>query len=80
MTICRDRWQLHLKTRGQYYHDQAAKMETLHSQNPNVGADVAALALHALAVVMERAREKRLTRNQHILFRLGQLVVALLDS
>ncbi len=23
MTISRDRWQLHLKTRGQHYHDQA---------------------------------------------------------
>lgn len=74
MTICRDRWQLHLKTRGQYYHDEAAKMEVLHTQNQNVGADITALALHALSVIMERAREKRLTRNQHILFRLGQLI------
>lgn len=74
MTICRDRWQLHLKTRGQYYHDQAAQMEALHAQSPAVGADITALALHALSVVMERAREKRLTRNQHILFRLGHLV------
>jgi len=74
MTICRDRWQLHLKTRGQYYHDEAAKMEQLHSQQGDVGADYTALALHALSVVMERAREKRLTRNQHILFRLGELV------
>jgi len=73
MTICRDRWQLHLKTRGQHYHDEAAKMEELHYSNNNVGAATAALALHALAVVMERAREKRLTRNQHILFRLGEL-------
>ncbi|KAA3610319.1 MAG: acyl-CoA dehydrogenase [Calditrichaeota bacterium] len=73
MTICRDRWQLHLKTRGQHYHDEAAKMEQLHNTNNNVGAATAALALHALAVVMERAREKRLTRNQHILFRLGEL-------
>ena len=23
MTISRDRWQLHLKTRGQHYHEQA---------------------------------------------------------
>lgn len=74
MTICRDRWQFHLKTRGQHYHDEAQKMEQLHSSNPNVGAASAALSLHALANVMERAREKRLTRNQHILFRLGQLI------
>lgn len=74
MTICRDRWQFHLKSRGQHYHDEAQKMEQLHSSNPAAGANFAALALHALANVMERAREKRLTRHQHILFRLGQLI------
>src|SRR5208282_1125600 len=74
MTISRDRWQLHLKTRGQYYHDQAKKFEELHGRHPNVGADNAALALHALAEVMEKARVARLTRYQHILLRLGELI------
>jgi alkylation response protein AidB-like acyl-CoA dehydrogenase len=74
MTISRDRWQLHLKTRGQHYHDQAKKFEALHARYPNVGADNAALALHALAEVMEKARIARLTRYQHILLRLGELI------
>jgi len=74
MTISRDRWQLHLKTRGQYYHEQARKFEELHSRHPNLGADNAALALHALAEVMEKARVARLTRYQHILLRLGELI------
>jgi acyl-CoA dehydrogenase len=74
MTISRDRWQLHLKTRGQYYHDQARKFEALHARHPNVGAGVAALALHALAEVMEKARLGRLTRFQHILLRLGEWI------
>jgi alkylation response protein AidB-like acyl-CoA dehydrogenase len=74
MTISRDRWQLHLKTRGQYYHDQAQQMEVLHAEHPEVGADVAALALHALAEVMEKARIARLTRHQHILLRLGEWI------
>jgi len=74
MTISRDRWQLHLKTRGQHYHEQAKKFEALHASNPNVGADSAALALHALAEVMERSRVARLTRYQHILLRLGELI------
>jgi alkylation response protein AidB-like acyl-CoA dehydrogenase len=74
MTISRDRWQLHLKTRGQYYHDDARKFEALHAQHPEVGADTAALALHALAAVMEKARVGRLTRYQHILLRLGELI------
>ena len=42
--------------------------------HPHVGAGTAALALHALAEVMERARVARLTRHQHILLRLGELI------
>ncbi len=74
MTISRDRWQLHLKTRGQHYHDRAREMEAVHAQHPNVGADAAALALHALADLMEKARTGRLTRHQHILLRIGEWI------
>jgi alkylation response protein AidB-like acyl-CoA dehydrogenase len=74
MTISRDRWQLHLKTRGQHYHEEARRFESLHAQHPDVGAGVAALALHALAEVAERARAGRLTRHQHILLRLGEWI------
>jgi alkylation response protein AidB-like acyl-CoA dehydrogenase len=74
MTISRDRWQLHLKTRGQHYHDLARQSEALHARHPEVGAGFAALALHALAEVMEKCRASRLTRHQHILLRLGELI------
>ncbi len=74
MTISRDRWQLHLKTRGQHYHERARQVEALHAAHPSVGADVAALALHALAEVMEKARANRLTRYQHILLRIGEWI------
>jgi len=74
MTISRDRWQLHLKTRGQHYHEQARQCEALHARHPEVGAGTAALAFHALAEVMERSRAARLTRHQHILLRLGELI------
>ena len=74
MTIARDCWQLHLKTRGQHYHEQAKQLEALHVTHPKVGADIAALALHAVAETMERARVARLTRYQHILLRLGELI------
>ena len=73
MTIARDRWQQHLKTKGDYYHAAARELEVLHGRQPAVGAGVAALAHHALAEVFEWAREGRLTRNQHVLFRLGEL-------
>src|ERR1039457_2783046 len=74
MTISRDRWQLHLKTRGQHYHEQARTLEALHSRHSDVGANTVALALHALAEVMEKARLGRLTRYQHVLLRLGELI------
>jgi len=74
MTIARDRWQEHLKTRGMYYHDRAMTLEQLHANRPEIGADAVALASHALASVLERCRVARLTRNQHVLFRLGELI------
>src|SRR5207344_2423258 len=43
MTISRDRWQSHLKTRGEYYHRAARDLEDLHGRQPAVGAAVAAL-------------------------------------
>ncbi|MEZ5114970.1 MAG: acyl-CoA dehydrogenase family protein [Candidatus Nanopelagicales bacterium] len=74
MTISRDRWQQHLKTRGDHYHAQARELEQLAARRPEVGAGTAALAHHALAEVMEACRAGRLTRNQHVLLRLGELV------
>jgi len=74
MTIARDRWQQHLKTQGGYYRKEAERLERLHAQDRDVGANVAALGLRALAEVMEKCRVARLTRNQHVLFRLGELI------
>jgi alkylation response protein AidB-like acyl-CoA dehydrogenase len=74
MTIARDRWQSHLKTRGDHYHERARELEALAAGHPGVGAGAAALALHALAEVLERARIGRLTRGQHVLLRLGEQI------
>jgi alkylation response protein AidB-like acyl-CoA dehydrogenase len=74
MTIARDRWQAHLKTRGRHYHDRARELEDLADRRPDVGASTAALANHALAEILERCRTGRLTRNQHVLLRLGELI------
>ncbi len=74
MTIARDRWQQHLKTVGRYYPEIAAELRALHARHPDVGADTAALASQALGAVLEACRAGRLTRNQHVLFRLGELI------
>lgn len=74
MTIARDRWQTHLKTRGDHYHEQGRRLEQLASKQPACGAETAALTLHALAEVMELCRTQRLTRSQHVLLRLGEMI------
>ncbi len=71
MTIARDRWQQHLKTQGGYYRSAATEAAALGS---TVGGDTAALALDGLAALLEACRLGRLTRNQHVLLRLGELI------
>jgi alkylation response protein AidB-like acyl-CoA dehydrogenase len=71
MTIARDRWQQHLKTQGGYYRTAARDVAALGT---TVGADVVALALDRLAALLETCRVGRLTRNQHVLLRLGELI------
>ncbi|MGD0701020.1 MAG: acyl-CoA dehydrogenase family protein [Trebonia sp.] len=76
MTIARDRWQQHLKTSGRYYLESAAGLRALDTRHPDVGAGTAAVACEALAGVLEACRAGRLTRNQHVLLRLGELIAA----
>ncbi|MBI3183215.1 MAG: acyl-CoA dehydrogenase family protein [Myxococcales bacterium] len=73
-TIARDRWRTHLQGRGELYQKLAASLEGLHREDPEVGADSAALAARAVYEAVERARVGRLTRNQHVLFRLGEMI------
>ncbi len=71
MTIARGRWQQHLKTSGAYYRDAARDLDGVSGE---CGAPTAALALECLAAVLEACRLGRLTRSQHVLLRLGELV------
>lgn len=73
-TIARDRWQQHLKSRGDYYKEWANRLARIHQEEPDNGAGYAAMALSGLAVILEQCRLDRLTRNQHVLFRLGELI------
>ena len=66
MTICRDRWQSHLKTHGQFYHDMAHQLEEIHKQNDRVGGQIVSYCLHGLAELLEVSRAQRLIRHQHI--------------
>lgn len=74
MTIARNRWQEHLKSRAAYYRNLAQGMDELHGKSPNVGAGTTAVALRALNIILENCRMQRLTRNQHVLFKLGEII------
>jgi alkylation response protein AidB-like acyl-CoA dehydrogenase len=74
MTIARDRWQQHLKSAGRYYRDLASELTDLDARHPDVGASAASLATSSLASVLEACRVGRLTRHQHVLLRLGELI------
>jgi alkylation response protein AidB-like acyl-CoA dehydrogenase len=75
-TIARDRWQCHLKTKGAYYADWAARLAARREELERTGGGAAVLALRALGALLERCRLDRLTRSQHVLFRLGELIAA----
>jgi alkylation response protein AidB-like acyl-CoA dehydrogenase len=74
MTIARDRWQQHLKTSGEFYAERARELAALHSRLPDVGAGSAALAVAAVGGLLEACRVGRLTRNQHVLLRIGEII------
>jgi len=73
MTIARNRWQNHLKSRGTYYLELSGKLAELHRSCPDVGAGIVTLALAGLNSIFENCRAQKLTRNQHVLFKLGEL-------
>ncbi|MGD0835116.1 MAG: acyl-CoA dehydrogenase family protein [Polyangia bacterium] len=73
-TVSRDRWRVHLQERGGFYRKMAESLEGLHREDAQVGADIAALAVRAVLETTERCRLGRLTRNQHVLFQLGELM------
>ena len=70
---------LHPRVHGgeEHYHAEARRLEELAVRRPtaaDTGAGSAALALHALAEILEQTQIARLTRNQHLLLRLGELI------
>jgi alkylation response protein AidB-like acyl-CoA dehydrogenase len=74
-TIARDRWRQHLQTQGAFYANVAQRLGELEARDPSCGAASAALAVRALHGMFERARLARLTRHQHVLFRLGDMAM-----
>ena len=74
-TIARDRWQQHLKTPGPVLPRLGGAARGAPRAVAERGAPAARpRRCGRSAALLERCRLDRLTRNQHVLFRLGELI------
>ncbi|WP_231714486.1 acyl-CoA dehydrogenase [Desulfonema ishimotonii] len=62
------RWKKTRKTKGAFYNAIAEEMASLHAEHDNIGARFYGLAAKALNVLIDRVHEKRLVRQQHVMF------------
>ena len=75
-TIGKNRWREFLQTRGGFYTKIADKMDLLSKEFNDCGAIAVSKAIRNLIEAMEYMREKRLTRDQFILFQMADMITA----
>jgi alkylation response protein AidB-like acyl-CoA dehydrogenase len=68
------RWKKTWKTKGAFYRSIAEEMEALHQKNDQVGCLYYGLAAQALNRTILLAHEKQLTRSQHVMFCLADMM------
>lgn len=74
MTILRKRWLENINADLKHYERGAAELEALARSAPETGAEAAAAGLHALSELLRACHEGKLTRNQAVIFKLGELI------
>jgi alkylation response protein AidB-like acyl-CoA dehydrogenase len=74
--IALTRWQDTLRTKGRFHLDLADGLDRLDPEN-RAGGRTVALGLRALAATLAEARRSRLTRSQHVQFRLAATIAEL---
>ncbi|MEK7859150.1 MAG: acyl-CoA dehydrogenase family protein [Elusimicrobiota bacterium] len=74
MTVFRTRWQDNLNADGKFYDTRADELDALHDTAPLVGAEAAANGLRALSRILKACYDEKLTHNQTITFKLGELI------
>ena len=70
----RGRWKDLLLGKGKPYLELAEQMDDLESSAPRLGADAVARSARAIVELIARARKARLSRRQHVIFQLADLV------
>jgi alkylation response protein AidB-like acyl-CoA dehydrogenase len=68
------RWRTTRKSKGQFYENIAAEMETLNAQYPDLGGQYLALSARALNQLVDLAHNNRLTRQQYVMFGLADVM------
>ena len=68
------RWKKTWKTKGEFYRSIAEEMGALHQNSDNAGCQYYGLAANALNKTILLAHENRLTRSQHVLFCLADMM------
>jgi len=76
-TIGKDRWRLYLQTRGQWFHNLALELEEISITKPHSGASCIARAVRTLSAAFEQIRINRLTRQQHVLFLMADMITGI---
>ena len=68
------RWKKTRKTKGMFYTDLCSEMEALHSEISDAGCDLFGLAAKALNETITLVHENKLTRKQHVMFVLADMI------
>ncbi len=68
------RWKKTRKTKGEFYMAMGQEMQALDAAGAEVGGGLLGTAALALNQLVNVAHENRLTRNQHIMFQLADLM------
>lgn len=68
------RWRATVKSKGRYYGDMAAEMETIDSSLPEIGGGTYALAARALNEIIMFAHSHKLTKQQYVMFCLADMM------
>jgi alkylation response protein AidB-like acyl-CoA dehydrogenase len=68
------RWKKTRKTKGEFYDAMGLEMQALEDANVAVGGHLLSLSANALNQLINVAHENRLTRSQHIMFQLADLI------
>ncbi|MBI4249319.1 MAG: acyl-CoA dehydrogenase, partial [Elusimicrobia bacterium] len=74
LTTFRARWQENINAEGRTYDKITDEMDALHADGPDVGAGAAAAGLRALSRVLQACYDKKLTHNQIVMMKLGELM------